>query len=167
MYAEKENKQVKKCDRKSHFKNLPVRMHFRTHSSRPFSHALPHAHCTCGSAIIRTCAPQPNIWFLSVPYFWISYLVYEFLYDAIIPVCSCLFLSVPVCSCLFLSVYAWISHKILISLPLNFISEIGIPWMFEFPIWYRISSYSFHGNYFLNLEIQRSQYIRPKVTHST
>jgi hypothetical protein len=30
---------------------------------------------------------------------------------------------------------------------------------------YRISSYSFHGNYsFLNLEIQRSQYIRPKVT---
>ena len=30
---------------------------------------------------------------------------------------------------------------------------------------YRISSYSFRGNYsFLNLEIQRSQYIRPKVT---
>ena len=30
---------------------------------------------------------------------------------------------------------------------------------------YCISSYSFHGNYsFLNLEIQRSQYIRPKVT---
>jgi hypothetical protein len=28
----------------------------------------------------------------------------------------------------------------------------------------RISSYSFRGNYsFLNLEIQRSQYIRPKV----
>ena len=27
------------------------------------------------------------------------------------------------------------------------------------------SSYSFHGNYsFLNLEFQRSQYIRPKVT---
>ena len=30
---------------------------------------------------------------------------------------------------------------------------------------YCISSYSFRGNYsFLNLEIQRSQYIRPKVT---
>ena len=30
---------------------------------------------------------------------------------------------------------------------------------------YRISSYSFRGNYsFLKLEIQRSQYIRPKVT---
>ena len=30
---------------------------------------------------------------------------------------------------------------------------------------YRISSYSFRGNYsFLNYEIQRSQYIRPKVT---
>ena len=30
---------------------------------------------------------------------------------------------------------------------------------------YRISSYSFHRNYtFLNLEIQRSQKIRPKVT---
>ena len=29
---------------------------------------------------------------------------------------------------------------------------------------YRVSSYSFHGNYsFLNLEIQRLQYIRPKV----
>ena len=33
---------------------------------------------------------------------------------------------------------------------------------------YRISSYSFRGNYsFLNLEIQRSQYIRPKVTVCT
>ena len=31
--------------------------------------------------------------------------------------------------------------------------------------YYRISSYSFRGNYsFLNFEIQRSQYIRPKVT---
>ena len=30
---------------------------------------------------------------------------------------------------------------------------------------YRISSYSFRGNYyFLNLEIRSSQYIRPKVT---
>jgi hypothetical protein len=30
---------------------------------------------------------------------------------------------------------------------------------------YRVSSYSFRGNYsFLDLEIQRSQYIRPKVT---
>ena len=30
---------------------------------------------------------------------------------------------------------------------------------------YRISSYSVRGNYsFLNLEIKRSQYIRPKVT---
>ena len=35
--------------------------------------------------------------------------------------------------------------------------------LFEFA--YRISSYSFRGNYsFLNLEIQRSQYIRPMVT---
>ena len=34
-----------------------------------------------------------------------------------------------------------------------------------FCLTYRISSYSFRGNYsFLNLEIQRSQYIRPKVT---
>ena len=34
-----------------------------------------------------------------------------------------------------------------------------------FKVKYRISSYSFCGNYsFLNLEIQRSQYIRPKVT---
>ena len=33
----------------------------RTHSFKPFPHALPHAHRTCGSAIIRTCAPQPNI----------------------------------------------------------------------------------------------------------
>ena len=33
---------------------------------------------------------------------------------------------------------------------------------------YCISSYSFHGNYsFLNLEIQRSLYIRPKVTVHT
>ena len=39
------------------------------------------------------------------------------------------------------------------------------------PLWvvskfrYHISSYSFHGNYFfLHLEIQRSQYISPKVT---
>ena len=75
-------------------------------------------------------------------------------YDAIIfyiryiilctPVYSCLFLSIPVCSlllnflsgmwislwcnnsCLFLSVYAWISHKILISLPLNFISSLNV-----------------------------------------
>ena len=30
---------------------------------------------------------------------------------------------------------------------------------------YRVSSYSFRGNYsFLDLEIQRSEYIRPKVT---
>ena len=38
--------------------------------------------------------------------------------------------------------------------------------MFLIPILvYRISSYSFRGNYsFLNLEIQRSKYIRPKVT---
>ena len=32
-------------------------------------------------------------------------------------------------------------------------------------IWYRISSYSFRGNYsFKNLEIQRSHYITPNVT---
>ena len=28
---------------------------------KPFLHALPHAPRTCGSAIFRTCAPQPNI----------------------------------------------------------------------------------------------------------
>ena len=33
----------------------------RTHSFKPVPHALPHAHCTCVSAIIRTCVPQPNI----------------------------------------------------------------------------------------------------------
>ena len=38
---------------------------------KTFPHALPHAHRTCGSAIIRTCAPQPNIWLWTVasPYF--------------------------------------------------------------------------------------------------
>ena len=37
--------------------------------------------------------------------------------------------------------------------------------MFTFYSTYRISSYSFHGNFpFLDLEIQRLQYIRPKVT---
>ena len=55
------SKQVKKCDRKSHIEKLPIRTHFRTHSSKSFPHALPHAHRTCGSAILRTCAPQPNI----------------------------------------------------------------------------------------------------------
>ena len=35
----------------------------RTHSFKPFPHALPHAHRTCESALIRTCAPQPNICF--------------------------------------------------------------------------------------------------------
>ena len=35
----------------------------------------------------------------------------------------------------------------------------------DFLITYHISSYSFHRNYsFWNLEIQRSQYLRPKVT---
>ena len=36
-----------------------------THFARTFRdrlpHALPHAHRTCESAILRTCAPQPNI----------------------------------------------------------------------------------------------------------
>ena len=53
---------------------------------------------------------------------------------------------------------------------------IGKTFMISVPNWfvsvrkrilcaYRISSYSFRGNYsFLSLEIQRSQYIRPKVT---
>ena len=46
-------------------------------------------------------------------------------------------------------------------LALHFISESFYLNIFT----YRISSYSFRGNYsFLNLEIQRSQYIRPKVT---
>ena len=51
------NKQIKKWDRKSQVKKLPI----RTHSSKIFPHALSHAHRTCGSAIFRTCAPQPNI----------------------------------------------------------------------------------------------------------
>ena len=48
----------------------------RTHIARTvpktFPHALPHAHRTCRSAIIRTCAPQPNIWLStnSVGYFF-------------------------------------------------------------------------------------------------
>jgi hypothetical protein len=33
--------------------------HGRT--SKIIPHALPHAHRTCGVAIIRTCAPQPNV----------------------------------------------------------------------------------------------------------
>ena len=32
---------------------------------KPFPHALLHAHRMCGSAILRTCAPQTNICFLS------------------------------------------------------------------------------------------------------
>ena len=41
-------------------------------------------------------------------------------------------------------------------------SSLWINWL---KCQYRISSYSFRGNYsFLNLEIQTSQYIRPKVT---
>ena len=57
--------------------------------------------------------PSPPIsFFLSgvFLYFWISYLIYEFLYDAIIfyirynPVYSCLFLLVSIYSCLFMSV---------------------------------------------------------------
>ena len=40
-----------------------------------------------------------------------------------------------------------------------------VPFSTVIPLYYRISSYSFRGNYsFLNLEIQRSQCIRPKVT---
>ena len=65
IQGKKLNKMVihgEKCDRKSHIKNYPIRTHFRTHLSKPFPHALPHAHRTCESAIIRTCAPQPNIW---------------------------------------------------------------------------------------------------------
>ena len=58
----------------------------RTHSARTvpktFPHALPHAHRTCGSAIIRTCAPQPNICLLYIhnsvknlvqPSIWVPY----------------------------------------------------------------------------------------------
>ena len=37
--------------------------HFARTIPKTFPHALPHAHRTCGSAILRTCAPQPNIWF--------------------------------------------------------------------------------------------------------
>ena len=61
-----------------------------------------------------------------------------------------------------------------IHIAIVWLNYLGIPGTIEdvmawFP-WiaakgYRISSYSFHGNYpFLNLEIQRSQYIMPKVT---
>ena len=43
--------------------------------------------------------------------------------------------------------------------------RINIPHVKSESSRYRISSYSFRGNYsFLNLVIQRSQYIRPKVT---
>ena len=66
---EKREKQVKKCDRKSQLKNMPIRTHFRTHSSRPFPHALPHAHRMCGSAIIRTCAAQPNVCILYIHHY--------------------------------------------------------------------------------------------------
>jgi hypothetical protein len=55
----------KKCEKvRSHFAHPKIsHTHaHRTHSFKPFPHALPHAHRTCGSAIIRTCAPQPNIW---------------------------------------------------------------------------------------------------------
>ena len=46
------------------------------------------------------------------------------------------------------------------------LTRFSLPWI-PLPgfLAYRISSYSFRGNYsFLNLEIQRSHYIRPKVT---
>ena len=39
-----------------------TRTHIARTVSKAFPHALPHAHRTCGSAILRTCAPQPNIW---------------------------------------------------------------------------------------------------------
>ena len=43
----------------------PWKMSTRTHFARTFRdrlpHALLHAHRTCRSAILRTCAPQPNV----------------------------------------------------------------------------------------------------------
>ena len=72
------------------------------------------------------------------------------------------------------AIHDW--HHLLVLLPLAYIlclplslswtsiikhEQISLPRKFK----YRISSYSFRGNYsFLNLETQRSQYIRPKVT---
>ena len=55
------NKQsVQKCVHIAHQKRA-TRTHFARTIPNTFPHALPHAHETCGSAILRTCAPQPNI----------------------------------------------------------------------------------------------------------
>ena len=53
----KGKEQVKNCDHTSH---APKRA-TRTHIARTVPKTFPHAHRTCGSAIFRTCAPQPNI----------------------------------------------------------------------------------------------------------
>ena len=80
-------------------------------------------------------------------------------------------------SCTFLVNVTKILHHFLYLNILSFYNKLAIVKSLEtnkkekclFPgmgeIRYRISSYSFRGNYsFLNLEIQRSHYIRPKVT---
>ena len=54
----------KKCAKvRSHiaFQKRATRTHFTRTSRDCLPHALSHAHRTCGSAIFRTCAPQPNI----------------------------------------------------------------------------------------------------------
>ena len=63
-----------------------------------------------------------EIWIYVCSY--ISYMRYEFLNDAIIFYIRYLILYIPVCSCLFPSVSLCLNftYKILISLPLNFIS---------------------------------------------
>ena len=54
----------KKCAKvQSHIarQKWATRTHFARTVPNTFPHALLHAHRTCGSAILRTCAPQPNI----------------------------------------------------------------------------------------------------------
>ena len=55
-------KSEQKCDRTLHTPKRAARTHIAHTVAKPFPHALLHAHRTCESAIIRTCAPQPNIW---------------------------------------------------------------------------------------------------------
>ena len=50
---------------------MPTRTHFARTFRDVLPHALPHAHRTCEGAIIRTSAPQPNVW-LKSPYFDVS-----------------------------------------------------------------------------------------------
>ena len=66
-YYRKSFKSSKKCAKvRSHIarQKRATRTHFARTIPNTFPHALPHAHRKCGSAILRTCAPQPNIWSL-------------------------------------------------------------------------------------------------------